>query len=168
MVLDIILILAGFILIIVGIVGCIVPMLPGIPLSYLGIILLHFTSWVDFSPEFLIVWGVIVIGVQLLDYYVPIWGSKKFGGGTKGAWGSAIGVVAGMFIFPPLGIIIFPFVGAVIGELIDDKEPKAALKAGFGAFIGFVAGTVMKLAVAIILAIYFLKESIYALSSYIA
>ncbi len=168
MVLDIILILAGFILIIVGIVGCIVPMLPGIPLSYLGIILLHFTSWVDFSPEFLIVWGVIVIGVQLLDYYVPIWGSKKFGGGTKGAWGSAIGVVAGMFIFPPLGIIIFPFVGAVIGELIDEKEPKAALKAGFGAFIGFVAGTVMKLAVAIILAIYFLKESIYALSSYIA
>ncbi len=58
------------------------------------------------------------------------------------------------------GIILFPFVGAVIGELIDEKEPKVAIKAGFGAFLGFVAGIIMKLAVAVMLAFYFFKEVI--------
>lgn len=162
MTLDIILTILGAVLIIVGILGCILPVLPGIPLSYVGILLLHFTSMVEFSTQFLIIWGIIVIIVQLLDYYVPIWGTKKFGGGKKGAWGSAIGIGAGIFILPPWGIIIFPFVGAVIGELIDNKELNIALKAGFGAFIGFLAGTVMKLIVAIVLAFYFFKEVFYA------
>jgi len=160
MVLDTILTLLGAILIIMGIIGCVVPLLPGIPLSYVGILLLHFTSKVQFSTEFLIVWGVVVIVVQILDYYIPVWGTQKLGGGSKGAWGSTIGVVAGIFIFPPWGIILFPFVGAVIGELIDKKEPKVALKAGFGAFLGFVAGTIMKLTVGVILAYCFFKELI--------
>lgn len=158
MVLDIILSVLGGILIILGIIGCIVPMLPGVPFSYAGIILLHLTSRVQFSTEFLILWGIIVVAVQLLDYYIPIWGTQKFGGGSKGAWGSAIGVVVGFFVLPPWGIIIFPFVGAVLGELIDEKEPKVALKAGFGAFIGFLAGTLLKLIVAVALAFYFFKE----------
>lgn len=163
MTLDIILTILGALLMIIGILGCILPVLPGIPLSYIGILLLHFTSKVEFSTQFLIIWGIIVIIVQLLDYYVPIWGTKKFGGGKKGAWGSAIGIVAGIFILPPWGIIIFPFVGAVIGELFDNKELNIALKAGFGAFIGFLAGTVMKLVVAIVLAFYFFKEAFYAI-----
>jgi len=162
MTLDIILTLLGAILIIVGIVGCIVPVLPGIPLSYVGILLLHFTSQVQFSVEFLIIWGIVVVAVQLLDYYIPIWGTQRFGGGKKGAWGSMIGVVVGMFILPPFGIIIFPFVGAVIGELIDEKEPRVALKAGFGAFVGFLAGTLLKLVVALVLAFFFFKEVITA------
>lgn len=145
---------------VVGVIGCFLPVIPGVPLNYLGIILLHFTSAVDFSPHFLIIWGIVVIIVQVLDYYIPIWGTKKLGGGKKGAWGSAIGVVAGMFIFPPWGIILFPFVGAVIGELIDEKEFKVALKAGAGAFLGFVTGTLMKLAVAVILSFFFFKEVI--------
>ncbi|MDD4515015.1 DUF456 domain-containing protein [Massilibacteroides sp.] len=158
MVLDILLISLGVIFMLIGIIGCIAPMLPGIPLSYIGILLLHFTSEVQFSTEFLIFWGVMVVIIQLLDYYIPIWGTQKLGGGSKGAWGSTVGVVAGMFLFPPLGIIIFPFVGAVIGELLDEKDFKTALKAGFGAFLGFVAGTLMKLAVAIILTFYFIRE----------
>lgn len=157
MTLDIILITLGAIFIITGILGCVLPVLPSLPLSYIGIILLHLTSRFEFSTTFLIGWGLVVIAVQILDYYIPIWGTKKLGGGKKGAWGSTIGVVAGMFIIPPWGIIIFPFVGAVIGELIDEKEFKVALKAGFGAFLGFVAGTLMKLVVAIILAFYFIK-----------
>lgn len=160
MVLDIILIVFAVVLILGGIAGCFLPVIPGPPLSYIGVILLHLTSRVDFSAKFLIIWAVVVIVVQILDYYVPIWGTKKLGGGKKGAWGSTIGVVAGIFLFPPLGIIIFPFVGAVIGELIDDKDTASALKAGFGAFLGFLAGTFMKLAVAIILAFYFFKELI--------
>lgn len=160
MALDITLIILGIICTLAGIAGCIIPAVPGVPLNYLGIILLHLTSRVQFSNDFLIVSAIVVIIVQLLDYYVPVWGTKKFGGGKKGAWGSAVGIVAGMFIFPPWGIIIFPFVGAVIGELIDNKELSVAAKAGFGAFLGFLAGTLMKLVVALILTFYFFKELI--------
>lgn len=166
MTLDIVLIVVGAICVVVGLIGCIVPVLPGAPLNYVGIILLHLTSVVDFSPQFLIGWGIVVIIVQLLDYYIPVWGTKKLGGGKKGAWGSAIGIVAGLF-FPPWGIIVGPFVGAVVGELFDDKEFKEALKAGLGAFAGFLAGTVMKLVVAIILSFYFFKEVFYVIAAWI-
>lgn len=158
MTLDIILIILAGILLLLGIVGSIAPVLPGPPLSYIGILCLHFSSRIEFSTTFLIVWALVIILVQILDYYVPIWGTKKFGGGKYGAWGSTIGVVAGMFIFPPWGIIIFPFLGAVIGELLDDKEFKIALKAGFGAFLGFLAGTFAKLAIAFILLFVYIKE----------
>ncbi|MDH6309706.1 uncharacterized protein YqgC (DUF456 family) [Dysgonomonas sp. PFB1-18] len=160
MTLDIVLIVIGAVLTIIGILGCILPVLPGVPLSYIAIVLLHLTTRVDFSPAFLIGWGIVVIIVQILDYFVPIWGTKKLGGGKWGAWGCAIGVVVGMFIFPPYGIILFPFVGAVVGELLNEKEFKVALKAGAGAFVGFVAGTLLKLIVAFILAYYFFKEVI--------
>lgn len=159
MTVDIILIILGAILMIAGIAGCIIPAVAGIPLSYLGILFLHFTSRVNYSVSFLVIWAFVVVIVQVLDYYVPIWGTKKFGGGKYGAWGSTIGIVAGLF-FPPWGIILFPFVGAVIGELIHGKEFDVSLKAGFGAFIGFVAGTLMKIIVALILAFYFFKDAV--------
>ncbi|MFT3994699.1 MAG: DUF456 domain-containing protein [Dysgonomonas sp.] len=162
MLVDIILLLFGVILIIAGIVGCIVPAIPGLPLSYGGLILLQFTSRVQFSVPFLILWAIIVIIVQILDYYIPIWGTKKFGGGKYGAWGSTIGIIAGFFILPPWGIIIFPFLGAVIGELIDQKNIDVALKSGIGALVGFLGGTLIKLIIAIILAFYFFKEVVVA------
>lgn len=158
MILDIVLIILGLLCVIVGFAGCILPILPGIPLSYLGVVLLHLTSNVDFSPQFLIIWGIIVIVIQVLDYFIPIWGTRYFGGGKKGMWGSLLGVVLGVFILPPWGIIIFPFLGAVIGELADEKDFKEAMKAGLGAFLGFLVGTVAKLVVAAILAFYFVKE----------
>lgn len=158
MTLDIILIVIGTILIIAGILGCVAPVLPGAPLNYLAIILLQFTSKTDFSTQFLVVWGIVVIIVQILDYYITVWGTKKLGGGTYGAWGAGIGVIAGMFVFPPWGIIFMPLVCAVIGELLDNKEFSVALKAGFGAFMGFLAGTLMKLVVAIALSFFFFRE----------
>lgn len=162
MVLDITLIVLAIICTIAGIAGCLLPAIPGVPLNYLGIILLHLTSRVQFSPQFLIVWALVVVIVQILDYYVPIWGTKKLGGGKKGAWGSTIGVVAGMFIFPPWGIIFCPLAGAVIGELLDNKKLPVAIKAGLGAFLGFLAGTLMKIVVALILSFFFFKELITA------
>ncbi len=161
MTLDIILIIIGGLLILGGFVGSVLPVLPGIPLSYLGLICLQFTSKIDYSWQFLLIWGLVVVAIQVLDYFVPIWGTKKFGGGRKGAWGSALGVVAGIFIFPPFGIILGPFVGAVIGELIDKKTTKQALWAGFGSFIGFLAGTVMKLALATVFAFFYVKDILY-------
>ncbi len=160
MALDFILITIGTVLVIIGIIGCILPALPGVPLNYIAIVLLQFTSKTNFSTEFLIAWGIIIIIVQLLDYYIPIWGTKKLGGGPYGVWGSAIGMILGLFIFPPWGFIILPFVCAVAGEILDNKEFKVALKAGFGAFVGFIAGIIMKLTVAIILSFFFFREVI--------
>lgn len=159
MTLDIVLITIGTIFIILGIVGCILPALPGTPLCYLGIILLEFTDKIKFSIPFLVFWAVVVIVIQILDYVVPMWGTKKFGGGKYGVWGSTAGLIIGLF-FTPLGIIIGPFAGAVLGELIGGKNVRGALKAGFGAFLGFLAGTFVKLIAAIILAVYFFKEVI--------
>ena len=139
---------------ILGIAGCLLPMLPGPPLSYLGLIAIHLSSKVDFSSKFLISWGIIVILVSILDYVIPIWGTKYFGGSKYGVWGSMAGLLAGLFI-PPVGIIIGPFLGAVVGEMLTGNKQNA-LKAGFGSFIGFLAGTVVKLLVSLIMLYYFI------------
>jgi len=155
---DFILISFGIILMITGILGCILPFIPGPPMSYIGILLLHFTTGVQFSNRFLLIWAIVTVVVVALDYIIPIWGTKKFGGSKQGVWGSVIGLIAGMFFFPPFGIIIGPFVGAVVGELIAGKNSNAALKSGFGSFIGFLTGTILKLIVSGMMTWYFFKE----------
>ncbi|HYQ58581.1 MAG TPA: DUF456 domain-containing protein, partial [Draconibacterium sp.] len=119
---DILLIVLGSIFIISGILGCILPVIPGPPLSYVGLLLLHFTERYQFSSRFLIIWAIITVVVYALDYLIPAWGTKKFGGSKRGIWGSIIGLLIGLFFFPPFGIIIGPFLGAVIGELGAGKE----------------------------------------------
>ncbi len=132
----------------VGLAGCVLPMLPGPPLSWLGMLLLHFTDRVDFSVTELVVSALVVVATLVLDYFTPMIGAKKFGGGKYGNWGCVIGTVAGLF-FMPVGLIVGPFAGAVIGELIAGKPMSAALKAGFGSFVGFLFGTLVKLAVCV-------------------
>ena len=155
---DYILIGLGIILMISGLLGCILPILPGPPLSYLGLLLLHFTSRYDFSGEFLILWGLITAFVYGLDYIIPAWGTKKFGGSKRGVWGSIIGMVVGFFIFPPIGIIIGPFVGAIVGEFTAGKDSAAAFKSGIGSFIGFFLGTIIKIIASGIMTFYFGRE----------
>ena len=155
---DILLIVLGIILMIGGILGSILPFLPGPPLSYAGLLLLHFTSAHQFSKRFLIIWAIITLITYLIDYLIPIWGTKRFGGSKQGIWGSVIGLVAGIFFFPPFGIIAGPFAGAFIGELIAGKNTSSALKAGFGSFVGFLAGTIIQLIAAGMMAWYFAKE----------
>ena len=104
----------------VGLAGCILPMLPGPPLAWLGMLLLHFTDRVDFTVTELVVSALVVIATVVLDYITPMIGTKKFGGGKYGNWGCMIGTVVGLF-FMPLGLILGPFIGAVIGELIAGK-----------------------------------------------
>jgi len=162
---EAVLIIIGLILIVIGIIGCVLPGLPGAPIAYVSLILLQFAEESPFSWAFMLAWLLIVIGVTLLDFYVPAWGTKKFGGSKYGSWGSIVGLIAGL-IFPPWGILIGPFLGAYIGELIGGKHNNDALKAGFGAFIGFVAGTLMKLAVTITIGVYFTIESWGIISSW--
>ena len=150
----------GVVLAITGIAGCILPFLPGPPLSYIALLTILAIDPHEFSSRFLGIWLAITIAVTLLDYYVPIWGTKKFGGSSKGIWGATIGLIAGLFFFPPFGLIAGPFIGAFIGELIAGKDTPAALRSGFGSFIGFLAGTIMKLTVSIIMAFYFFRAII--------
>lgn len=150
----------GVLLTISGIVGCILPFIPGPPLSYAALLVLLLTDRNIFGSTFLLIWLIITIAVTLLDYYVPVWGTKKFGGSSRGIWGATIGLLIGIFFFPPFGMIAGPFLGAVIGELLGGKELNIALKSGLGSFIGFIAGTVMKLTVSIMLAFYFFKAII--------
>lgn len=142
-----------------GLAGCILPMLPGPPLAWLGMLLLHFTDRVDFSVTELVVSALVVIATLVLDYFTPMIGAKKFGGGKYGNRGCVIGTIMGMF-FLPLGLILGPFLGAVIGELIAGKPFRAALKAGFGSFVGFLFGTLIKLAVCLYFIIRFIMEMI--------
>lgn len=141
-----ILIFLAFACITIGIFGAVLPILPGLPICYLGLLCLHWSNKVEFGTNFLIFWAIIVLLVTLLDYFTPIWGTKRFGGSQRGVWGCSIGMVVGMF-FSPLGIILAPFLGAVIGELTLGYDFKKALKAGFGAFLGFFTGIIAKLIV---------------------
>ncbi len=142
---DIFLIIIGIILLILGLIGCILPIIPGPPLSYLALIILQLTDKVAFSYTQLITWLLLVILFQIGDYFIPILGVKKFGGGKWGNWGCLLGTLIGVIFFAPWGIIIGPFVGAFIGELLSGKSSDIALKAGIGAFIGFLFGTVLKI-----------------------
>lgn len=157
---DYVLIAFGILFIISGILGGVLPVLPGPPLSYVGLILLHLTERYQFSTNFLVIWGIITIVVYLLDYFIPVWGTKKFGGSKRGVWGSIIGLLVGMFLFPPFGIIVGPFAGAVLGELSGGKQSKEALRSGFGSFVGFLVGTLLKLIASGMMAWYFFVEMI--------
>lgn len=172
---DILLIILGAICLLVGIIGCVAPVLPGVPLAYLGLLLLHWTERVQFSWQFLTLWAVIVIVIQVLDYFIPAWGTKRFGGTKWGVWGSTIGLLVGLFM-GPMGIIVGPFVGAVLGELLYfNRHPQVlestdgiaknsrfnrALRAGFGSFIGLLTGTILKLICCGMMVFYFVNELI--------
>lgn len=152
---DILWIVIGMILLIVGIIGCILPILPGQILSWASLLMLQLQRDPPFTAKFIFVWALITAGVTLLDYFVPIWGTKKLGGSKTGMWGATIGLIFGIFFFPPFGLIIGPFIGAVIGELIAGKNSNVAFRSGLGSFFGFVAGTMMKLVISFIMGYYF-------------
>ena len=156
---DIFLIILGAICLLVGILGCVLPVLPGVPLAYCGLLLLHATDKVQFSWQFLVIWAVVTIVVQVLDSVVPIWGTKKFGGSKMGVWGSTLGLLVGLF-FGPWGIVLGPFLGAIALELIDGKNTRLALKAGWGSFVGLMTGTILKLICCGLMTYYFIAELI--------
>ncbi len=137
----------GFALIVAGIAFCIMPVLPGPPLSFAGLILLAWVrDWTPFSGRFLIIMAGLMLFVLLLDSIVPLLGARKFGASRQGLWGSVLGMLAGIFVFPPWGIIIGAFVGALIGEIASGKERKEAIRVGWGIFVGTLVGVGMKLA----------------------
>jgi len=157
---DIFLIALGIIFLFLGLAGSILPILPGPPLSYAGLLMLNFTKNHQFSSRFLLIWAIITILVIIIENLIPLWGTKKYGGSKKAVLGSLIGLLVGLFVFPPFGIIICPFFGAVLGEIIAGKETSLAIRAGFGAFVGFMGGTLLKLIASGVMLFYFFKELI--------
>jgi uncharacterized protein YqgC (DUF456 family) len=139
-----------------GLIGCILPFLPGPPLCYTALLLQQLRTDPPYTTNFLILWAVITLVVTGLDYLIPVYGTKKFGGTKYGMWGCIIGLVAGLWL-GPAGIITGPFIGAFIGELIASSSSGKALRAAFGSFIGFVMGTLLKLIVCFVMVWYFVK-----------
>jgi uncharacterized protein len=154
---DYLLLILGFVLIIFGIIGCLVPVLPGPPLSFLGILSLHFTKFGHFSNTTLFILGGIALAVTILDVVVPVWGTKKFGGSKYGSRGATVGLIIGFFL-GPVGIIIGPFLGAFAGEMIFKDDMNYAFKAGFGSLLGFMTGIGLKLAASSVITFYFVKD----------
>jgi len=158
---NFLIVLAGIFLI-AGLIGCTISKVPGILLSYLGIMILNYSTISEFSVHFFIRWGVVVIAVQGLDYFIPDWGNRKFGGSNKGVWGSMIGMLLGIY-FGRWGIVAGAIVGAFIGELFAGKETNTAIHHAIGSFIFFILGTISQLIVAGILIFYYIEDIRYVL-----
>lgn len=159
---DIFLLILGIILMFTGFVGCFVPVLPGPPLSYGGLLLLQISRFGDFTTKFLVILGILTAVVTIMDYFIPIWGTKKFGGSKSGVTGATVGLIIGLFM-GPVGIILGPFLGAIAGEMLAGRNSSEALKSGMGSLIGFLVGTGLKLALTFVMIFYFFKEAIHHL-----
>ena len=155
---DILLMVLAFLLLVAGIAGCVLPLLPGPPLAYAGMLLLHLTDKVHFTTPQLVIWLVVVIVLQVVDYITPLLGSKYSGGTSFGNRGCMAGTLLGLF-FMPWGVIVGPFIGAVAGEMIGGQDLPHAIRAGIGTLLGFLFGTLLK----VIVCFYFLVQGISVL-----
>ena len=137
----------GVILLIFGLIGCIIPAVPGPPLSFSAILILALVQGFaePLTSNMIILMAFITVVVTVLDYVVPAAGAKKYGASKWGIWGSVGGMILGIVFFPPLGIIIGAFLGAVAVEILGGKEIEHALRAGWGVFVGTLLGTILKL-----------------------
>jgi uncharacterized protein YqgC (DUF456 family) len=153
------LVILGLIVALAGLIGCIVPVIPGPPLSYASLFILSIAKkWEPLSVTFLIAVGAAMVAVILLDYVFPIVGAKRFGASKTGVWCSLIGMLVGVFFIPPWGIFIGAFAGAVLGEFVLGKKGKEALRAGWGVFAGTMLGIGFKLAFSGVVLFFYVKE----------
>jgi uncharacterized protein YqgC (DUF456 family) len=167
---DVLLIILAVLAAFIGIAGAVIPGLPGTPLSYGALLLLHLTKAFDYSGKFLIIMAVIAVVITLVDYWIPIYGTKKFGGTKAGVRGSIIGLIIGVIVLPVLGIVIGPFgllgiilgpfLGALIGERMAGTPEKVAFRSAVGSFLGFVAGTLIKVIFGLVVLFYLGKDII--------
>jgi hypothetical protein len=151
---EALLLILAAVLVIGGIIFAVLPPLPGPVLSYAAIWVTHFSSEdARFSVFWLIVFGVMTATVTAFDVLMPAIATKKFGGTKAGVWGGLIGTVVGIMTPIPFGIIWGPLLGAIVGDLIGGNQIRAAVKSGFGSFIGFVIATFFKVVVCIIMGV---------------
>ena len=167
---DYLLFVSAIVVLIIGLIGDIIPGIPGTPVSYLALLLVHWTDRVSYSPKLLVIAGFVGAVITVLDYVVPVWGTKKFGGTKAGVRGSTIGLIVGILVLPMLGIVLGPFgilgilggpfVGAYIGEKMGGTPDNHAWRSAFGSFIGFLAGTFMKIVYTLVIGFYIVRSII--------
>lgn len=156
---DIFLLVLGFVLVLLGIAGSFLPVLPGPLTSWFGLLTLHFSKQIPMNWTFLGITLAVAILIWILDYIIPAVGTKRFGGSKYGAYGTTIGLIIGIFIPIPFGILIGAFLGAFVGELIyDSKNTNRATKAAFGAFLGFITSSFLKFVVALVYVVLFVQK----------
>ena len=149
---EIFILLVSLLFVIVGVVGSVLPALPGPPLCWLGLLILYTTPGMEWNYWLLGITFVVTLLIAVLDYVIPAQGTKRFGGSKYGIWGTNIGLIVGIFAPIPFGFFIGPFVGAFIGEMINNsQDSQRALKAATGSFFGFIASSFMKFVYAMIL-----------------
>ncbi len=155
---DTFLAIIALLLALIGVAGCILPVLPGTPICYVGMILMTCTEYSTLTKPIMITFLIVTILVSIADYLLPAWLSRRFGGSKHGARGATIGMVVGLFL-GPMGLILGPFVGAVLGEMSVNRDDTAkAVKVGFGAFLSFIVGTGIKLIASIAMLIYIIGD----------
>jgi uncharacterized protein YqgC (DUF456 family) len=154
---DIFLLIIGFLMALLGVLGSFLPVLPGPLTGWLGLLILHFTSVVPINYTFLGITFSIAILIWMLDYIIPAMGTRRFGGSIYGVYGTTIGLLIGVCTPIPFGLLIGAFLGAFIGELLfERKDTNSAMKASFGAVIGLLASTTIKFAIAFVYVVLFL------------
>ena len=158
MTMDWLWIILGIILCIVAIAGSILPLLPGPPIAFAGMLLQLFRHPDPFTNTTLLIFAAVVVVSLVLDYLVPIWGTKRFGGTKYGAWGCTLGFLAAFWL-GPWGVIIGPFMGAFIGEMIVGQDSHKSFKAALGSFAGFLLGSFLKIVLCFFM-LYWIIDSI--------
>jgi len=156
-------IILGIVLLLAGIIGCVLPFLPGPPLCFLALLVQQFNSEPPFTSRFMWIWAGVTLLVVVLEYLIPAYGTKRYGGTRYGVWGCTIGLVAGLW-FGPLGIIIGPFIGAFVGEILANQDSQTAFRSAMGSFVGFLMGTLLKLIACFIMGWYLLEYTYDAIA----
>lgn len=147
----------GSILWLIGLAGCVLPLLPGLPVVYGALVIQQFRAERPFSAEFLVLWAGLIAVALLVEYGLPAYTTKKYGGSRGGTWGATLGLLLGFF-FGPWGLILGPFVGAFLGEWAQHQRSEKAWRAAWGSFVGFLLGTVLKLVMAGVMGWYLVQS----------
>ena len=156
---DIFLLTIGFLFVMLGLIGSFLPVLPGPLTSWLGLLVLYFTSIVPMNYAFLGITLIIAILIWILDYIIPAIGTKRFGGSTYGIYGTTIGLLIGLFSPIPFGILLGAFLGAFIGEMLHDKKnTRRAFRASIGSLLGLITSATIKFTVAVVYAVLFFMK----------
>ena len=141
---DILLIISAVVCAVIGIVGSIVPALPGPPVSFVAYLLLYFCTGCDISFQSLAVYGVLAAIVTVVDFVAPVWLTKKSGGSKAATRGATIGLVLALFT-GMWGVLVLPFLGALLGELSTGSASAKAVKVASYSFLAFILTTGVKM-----------------------
>jgi uncharacterized protein YqgC (DUF456 family) len=156
-----VLILITSLMILIGLLGIFLPFLPGVPIAWLGIfIYAYFTNFETLPLLTVLIFFLLTLLTIVLDFVAPLIGAKKYQASSQGILGASLGLILGIFVFGPLGIILGPLAGAFFGEILAGKESSQALRSASGTLIGLLVGSLIKILVIMIMAGFFIHSLI--------